>query len=179
MTLRPGTRLLWIVGGLFGWSLLSFIWPLSSWLIPVALFAIGVAAFREYRALSLGLENLTVRRVLPTPIGRARAFEVSLQIENRNEQAWSAELRDVFPAVASPQIWTMFVSLPSAGTISVSKSVCISVRGRHEFGPVWLRLAAQCDCLKRSATLASPRPCRFIRKAHARKRHWRKTRPTS
>ena len=39
MTIRPGARLIWVLGAMALWSLLSLVWPATAWLIPPLLVA--------------------------------------------------------------------------------------------------------------------------------------------
>jgi uncharacterized protein (DUF58 family) len=156
MKIRPGKRLLGLIGVLAAWSLVCFVWPVLGWLIPVALIATFGAAAREFLILSRGFRQITIRRTLPTPVPRGRFFEIALEIENRSPHAWSAEVRDEFPATAEPKLWLTAAAMPAGRLTKLFTSLRISVRGRFTFGPVWIRLHGPWGLLEAQKTFGMP-----------------------
>lgn len=156
MRVRPGRRMLWIIGGLAAWSLVCFVWPVLAWVVPVVLVAVAAAAIREYFSLKRGLEKIDVARRLPSPVPRGGSFDVELEIANRSDQTWSAEVRDEFPAAAEPRLWITPIKLPAKDRTRVSCSVKIANRGKYSFGPVWLRLHGEWELLEAQRTFGKP-----------------------
>ncbi len=156
MRIRPGRRMLWLLSVLVVWSLVCFVWPLLAWLVPIVLIVAVTASVREFFILSGGMKQITVDRLLPSPVGRDRPFEVVLEIKNPGNQLWSAEVRDEFPAVAEPRLWITPLVLPTRGAVSISAVVRIPIRGQFTFGPVWIRLHGPWGLLEAQQTFGAP-----------------------
>jgi uncharacterized protein (DUF58 family) len=140
VTLRPGKNLVWGVAGLALASPLIFLWwPLALALLG-ALAVLAIAAWRERAELARAFEAIEVRRSMPTVVGRDRPFDVGLTAANAGTSTVHGELRDEHPAAAVPRLVRYAVSAPAGGATRVSTTCRIPERGRHAFGPVWIRL---------------------------------------
>jgi uncharacterized protein (DUF58 family) len=110
----------------------------------LALFVIAAAlvaaAEAERRQLAPAFEAIDVRRTMPSVVGRDRMFDVGLTITNANASTLQMEVRDQHPPAAIPRLVVYAVALPAGGAASVSTACRIPQRGRHTFGPVWIRL---------------------------------------
>ncbi len=155
MKIRPGARLVWLLGALAVWSVAGLVWAPSSWLLPPLLLAAFAAAIVEYRSLARGLRGISIRRRLPAVVGRDRPFDVTLDIVNDGPRDWSAQMRDEAPASAQPRMWTEPVRLPHGERTSVAGSFRIPIRGRFAFGPVWIRLRGSLGMLEAQTSLGA------------------------
>jgi len=148
MRFRPGPNLPWLMGVLSCWSLVGFLWPASAWLLVPLLLAVAILAALEYRAARKTLNDLRLRRRIPNVVGRGRPFQVALEITNSGRDHWPARVRDEVPDVAQPRLWSGWVEFLPGETAELSQTFHIPIRGRHQFGPVWLRLRGRFGLLE-------------------------------
>jgi uncharacterized protein (DUF58 family) len=153
MTIRPGARLIWLLGVIALWSLLSLVWPATAWLIPPLLLALAVAPVLEYRQLAAALAATSVRRRLTSPVARDKPFAVRLEISIARGGPWTMEIRDELPAEALPALWIERLIVPASGEAAVSRSFRIPIRGRYHFGPIWVRLVGRYGLLEAQKSL--------------------------
>jgi uncharacterized protein (DUF58 family) len=140
VTLRPGQNLLRVIGALAALSTLAFFWWPIIVVLVAALIAIAGVAFAEHRELKKLLGEIRVDRWLPPVIGRNADFVARLSVANYNRVPVEGELRDVVPPNAVPSIAVREFTI-AAGQTSLMEAVFrIPRRGRHAFGPVWIRL---------------------------------------
>jgi uncharacterized protein (DUF58 family) len=137
-----------VVGALAALSVVAFYW----WPIVIGLFvalaALAVVAETERRELKPLLARISVDRSLPPIVGRGTDFLARLRITNGNPTPIQGELRDVLPKDAVPALATSELSL-AAGQTSLKEGVFrIARRGRHQFGPIWIRLRGRWDLLE-------------------------------
>jgi len=153
--MRPGQNLLRVIGALGVLSVLAFFW----WPIVVFLFAALVAvagvAFVEQRELKKLLEGLRVDRWLPPVIGRNADFVARLSISNHNRVPVEGELRDIVPASAVPSLAVREFTIDAGQTSLMEAVFRIPRRGRHAFGPVWIRLRGPWRLLEAQRSLPS------------------------
>lgn len=143
MRVRPGRNLVWAAGATGVLCLTALVTPAAGWTflgIGATLCAAG-AAF-DYVRLSRQLRAVTVERRLPTIAGRDLPFQAQWSVTGGGEYAVRGQLRDEVPPTATPRLTfhPLFVEL-GHGPQSIAQELRIPVRGRHAFGPVWLRLA--------------------------------------
>jgi uncharacterized protein (DUF58 family) len=138
--LQPGRNFVWAVAVLALLTPLTFLW----WPAALALFGIlavlAAAAERERRELARAFEAIDVRRTMPNVVGRDRTFDVGLTVTNANTSALLGEVRDQHPPTTVPRLVLYAITLPAGGAASVSTACRIRQRGRHTFGPAWVRL---------------------------------------
>jgi uncharacterized protein (DUF58 family) len=147
--------LLLAVGTLAALSLITFFWQPIVLVIGAALAALGVLAIIERRALRQTLAGVKVERWLPPVIGRNVEFPARLSIFNTNAYPIQGELRDEVPAQALPAL-AMRPFVIGAGQSSLMEAVFrIPRRGRHAFGPVWIRIVGRWQILEAQ----QPVPC--------------------
>jgi len=137
---RPGANLVRGVGLLAVLSPLVFLHWLV--LLPLigALAGLAVAALRERTQLRQAFDHVTVRRTLPTVIGRDAEFEAGLDVSNANAFAIHVQLRDEHPDAAAPRLVVYAGGVAAGGSTRFASACRIPSRGRHQFGPAWLRI---------------------------------------
>ena len=103
------------------------------------------------------LGQLTVRRSLPSIVGRDVAFGVGWEIENSSDDDLRGELREVVPRATTPQFSiSPFEVAARGGRSSLSQACRIAERGLHEFGPIWIRLIGPRGLLEIQRSFALP-----------------------
>ena len=141
MRIRPGQTLIWLAVVLAGFSLGVFVWSGIVWLYVVAVIPLTYLVVVDYRAVKLHAGNVAVTRTLPGVVGRDVPFVAELRVLNNSRTLLAGEVRDLLPVQAVPAFETHQFTI---GAAEVSRSfrseLRIPVRGRYEFGPVWLRL---------------------------------------
>ncbi len=156
MTFRPGNNLLWAVATLAVLSMLAFFeWQVVI-LLVIALVALAVAAYLEGRGLKQALAGIKVERWLPSVAGRGVEFRTHLNVANQNSSAMHGEMRDVVPSHARPVIVLQPLDIGANQVSVVPATYRISRRGRHEFGPVWIRLQGPWGLLEAQQEFACP-----------------------
>lgn len=143
MTVRPGRNLGRAVGVVTLVCPLAFFWWPVILPLLVALVVVAVAAELDRRQLRIVLAHVSVRREMPTVVGRAAPFNMSLTVTNGNASPLSGELRDEHPAHSAPRLIVYNLQVPIVGEAKFTTTVCLPVRGRHKFGPVWVRVQGQ------------------------------------
>lgn len=112
-----------------------------------ALFAIALATLAtiEAKSVAQAMKSLRVKRSLPLAAGRNLPFRIAWTLtgtpETTTEGSYVGELRDVVPAPTLPAV----VHLPfamAAGDLAfnLDHELRIGRRGKHAFGPLWIRL---------------------------------------
>lgn len=141
MTLRPGKNLVRAV--LVGAAAcgLAFVWWPVVLVLAAALLALVAAAEYDRRQLRQMLDKVLVTRSLPVVSGRDVAFESTLNVYNGNAGELTGEVRDELPEAALPRIVVEAVRVPSQSAVDLHSTFRIPQRGRHAFGPVWVRAA--------------------------------------
>lgn len=140
MKIRPGHNLLRAIVLLLLLSPLTFLWVPAAGFLAAATAALAVGAFSDWRHLKQSLPYISVRRTLPNVVGRDLPFDLVLTVINGIDRPVVGEVRDVHPAEALPQLAVHAFTLAPLGTTSLAINCRIPVRGRHAFGPVWVRL---------------------------------------
>ena len=143
MRFRPGIRLVLALGALGAFSILGFFWTTFDWLVPVALMVLAVLAAMDVTYLRWSARRVTVHRIMPERVARGQSFGVALDIQNEDAVALSAHVRDEVPSTALPFLWIEAVDLPPRDKTQVARKFVIPIRGRWQFGPVWLRLTGR------------------------------------
>jgi len=112
-----------------------------------AFYGAALAGFSvaEARRVVQVIRQVRIRRSLPVAVGRGLPFRIHWTLSCGNDEdalngPLSGEFRDVLPSAASPA----FVRLPftvTAGQSSVAleQEFRIAQRGKHSFGPAWIR----------------------------------------
>lgn len=140
MIVRPGRDLWRTIAMLMLLSPLTFLWwPLAA-LLAAATAVLAVGAVLDWRELSRRLPLVSIRRSLPIVVGRDLPFTVELTATNGSDRRLAGEVRDVHPASTAPQLAMHELSLAAHGSATLSTTCRIPARGRHSFGPVWIRL---------------------------------------
>lgn len=145
---RPGPNFLRIIGvlGALSSGYLLSAWRPLYWVILVLSAATVIAALYEGNRLLARLKYLRVRRALPGMVGRNLPFKVvwrlSYDAVGRDRPSHvRGELRDVAPPTAEPRYMVPeFKLVPGEGESQIAQSFRIPIRGRHAFGPLWIRL---------------------------------------
>lgn len=140
MKVRPGPNLLRAVLLLVLLSPLAYFWWPISWLLVAACVLLAAGAITDWRHLAQMLPLVSVRRTLPTVIGRDQPFVVQLSVLNDSERSLRGEIRDVHPPTAAPQLAIHVFAIAPQSSSTLVTNGRIPVRGRYSFGPVWVRL---------------------------------------
>ncbi len=139
MNWRPGPKLLKLGALAAGLGVLCFLVPVAAWLVPAVAIIALIQSVADIRELKRNGDSLEVERVLPAVVGRGRAFFCELVVKNQvDREAW-VEIRDVLPAGTEPGLALATFNLGPRQSHRMVYSVSLPVRGRHAFGPVWLR----------------------------------------
>lgn len=139
MTLRPGKLLVRLALAAALASAATFVWLPTAWILAAALLVVLGMAEWDRRRLRRVLDGISISRSLPPVIGRDTPFESRLTVANANRGTVDAEVRDELPRDANPRLVIHSVTLPADGAATLTTSLRIPRRGRHAFGPVWLR----------------------------------------
>lgn len=142
MIVRPGNRLLRIAAVFVVAGLLAFVWAAFAWILGAALVPVAILAWLDGRRASRTLSQLRLARALPKVVGRNLPFENVITVSNDGPSPVVGELRDILPASCAPKWFSSEIRLsPHEAGLTV-RGVCrIPIRGKHTFGPVWLRVA--------------------------------------
>lgn len=138
---RPGRRLIAAAAGLLAAALMYFVllWSPLFWASLAVATGLAVVAVREGRDVRRLLGDVEVRRTLPVMSGRGLPFTVTWEVTCLAAAAAEGELRDVVPADAEPRFTAVPFTLHGGRTV-LTQTFRIVRRGRHRFGPVWIRL---------------------------------------
>ncbi|HEX6962600.1 MAG TPA: DUF58 domain-containing protein [Lacipirellula sp.] len=140
MTVRPGKNLFRAAVSLAVASVLTAFWPVLIFVLLLAVSVMAVAAAYDYRRLRELVGQVSVRRSLPQVVGRGRTFVVRLTFSNGGARPLAGEVRDVFPDAAQPRLVVHRISLARHDSAQSSIECSIPERGRHRFGPTWVRV---------------------------------------
>jgi len=158
MRIRPGRNLVRTAVVLLVLAPVTFVWP-GAPLLPVSgftlLFAVVLAAL-DYRALRTSFRGVKIERTMPAANGRDVPFRVEVRVCGSTASPLAAELRDVVPAAALPAFRVHAFRLPAGGSLSLTTTFRIPVRGSFEFGPAWLRLTGPFDVLDAQQEFSCP-----------------------
>ncbi len=140
---RPGPNAVWALLGVTGLAVMQ--WLVASTFLALltgaGILLVGVLAYQEYRWVTLQHRDLRVRRAFPNIIGRGLEFGLSWEIESRGDTSLSGELRDVYPVTALPRASVHPFEIEGrGGRAERNQTLRIPVRGRFEFGPIWIAL---------------------------------------
>lgn len=142
--LRPGPRLVAAVVALTFVGLLVFVHPGLLVLVIAGGAALAIASRRDARAAADALQQIRLTRRMPGVIGRDIAFDDELTLYNDGATVVQGELREVLPSECLPR-WSVFAfelaaDGESGSTASFATECRIPIRGRHRFGPAWVRV---------------------------------------
>jgi uncharacterized protein (DUF58 family) len=141
VTLRPGINLVRAVAGLAAISITAFFWPPVVFPLLLALLVLAGAVEFDRRQLKRAFAKLQVNRSLPAIIGRGVAFDSALYVTNASDRLLAGQLRDELPAAAVPRLQIHSLQIQGGQSTTFGTRIQIPSRGRHAFGPVWLRAA--------------------------------------
>lgn len=148
MRYRPGRLLLVLTAVAIGLGMGCLLWPALEWAIGALALAAIVPLAQDVLALRAGLARIAATHELPAVAGRGLDFKVRLTVHNGNGRRWTGEVREVVPAAAEPAVWIEPIVLEPDQTAGVERTFRIGVRGRHGFGPVWVRLRGPCGMVE-------------------------------
>ena len=140
---RPGSNALLVMWPLVLLAAAYFFtqWSPLAWLTAIGVLTVAGAATYEALQLRPQLASLRVRRLLPVVAGRGLDFAVTWELEADASFPVHGELRDVLPNDAVPRLAIRsFTLTPKNRRTTVTERFKIARRGRHSFGPLWVRL---------------------------------------
>jgi uncharacterized protein (DUF58 family) len=143
MIVRPGRQLIRAVFALATLLLTAFLWAPALWLSALMFLAIALATWFDARRAQATLNSLKITRTMPLVVGRDLPFTIKLALQNNAHTEIAAQMRDVRPDDCQPALETHDIIVPAGQLRDVTSTVRIPRRGRHSFGPVWLRLTGQ------------------------------------
>lgn len=148
MRYRPGRLMLVLIGIMVGLGIGCLALPELEWLIALLGLGASVPLVYDFRALRRGLKQVAAKRELPAVAGRGMEFKLRLAVHNGNGRRWTGFVRDVLPAAANPPVCIEPIALEPGKSAEIEKKLQIHTRGRHRFGPIWVRLNGPCGMLE-------------------------------
>lgn len=154
MKYRPGRNLvLSLLATLFG-SLAVFVVPQVVILGPLLALAAAVVIGIDLQFLRTQRQAFDLIRRMPPIVGRGDSFRVTWQLLRTQRSAVTAEWRDEVPSVAEPRFISGRVEMSDDELDAEwSREFVVPVRGKHTFGPFWLRLSGPCGFVEAQWTL--------------------------
>ena len=155
VTLRPGRRLIGAAMVLMLLGLPAFRDPAWGWVVFGLAIGLALIACRDGRAAAAAVAGIRVRRRLPGMVGRGLAFSSTLLIEHDHRSPLWGAVRDRHPPTCEPE-WHVATFGPIGGVparLELDLDCRIPCRGRHTFGPVWLRVVGPAGLME------AQRPC--------------------
>lgn len=140
LEVRPGRNLVWSVACVAVLALTTFVWAPVFGFLGVALLALLAASAWDYRRVMAGSAKILVSREMPSVIGRDLPFDVVLTVMSEGGAAVRGQIRDVVPAECEPRLTIRDFDLDAGGCTSIRDELRIGTRGKHTFGPVWVRV---------------------------------------
>lgn len=156
VTLRPGRRLVVAAALAMAAGLPGFLLPGWGWVVAAAAVGVLLLAVGDARAATRRVAAVRVRRTLPAIVGRGLEFTSTLLVDHDGSLP-ELVIRDVHPPDCLPE-WheATLVLAPRAGT--ERRVDCrIPRRGRHGFGPVWVRAAGPLGLVEAQRVIDCPR----------------------
>lgn len=141
MTIRPGKNLVRAAAALAVASIAAFFWWPVVLVLAAAIIAILAATEVDRRRVKESLGRVTITRSLPVMIGRAAEFTSRIHLASANPRPLTLEVRDHYPLAADPRLVIHHVTVAAKSAAHCTTTIRIPQRGRHAFGPVWLRAA--------------------------------------
>jgi uncharacterized protein (DUF58 family) len=138
--IRPGRRLILAVGSSAVVGLVAFAWSPILWAVGAALVLTAGLSVWDARLAMAALGRIKVTRKLPLVVGRDLPFLDSIQLMNQGAGRVAGEMRDVLPAACQPAWRVLPFEVESQAAINLEIACRIPRRGRHRFGPVWVRV---------------------------------------
>lgn len=155
VTLRPGRRLVAAAALAIVASVPGFFVPGWGWLVAAAAVGLALLAIRDGRAAARDVAGIRARRRLPAVVGRGLEFTSSVVV-SADVPLPPVVIRDVHPADCLPE-WHEAVIAPASGAGAERAVACqIPRRGRHAFGPVWVRLAGPLGLVEAQRVVECP-----------------------
>ncbi|WP_437206130.1 DUF58 domain-containing protein [Planctomicrobium sp. SH664] len=140
MRARPGIQLLRFCAGILAASLLTFFWTPFAYILLTMTAVLAAVAWQDYQSARKLIAEFSVERKIPVIVGRNQPFRVQLTVIYRGTSPVRGELRDLLPSASRPRLCFYEFDLP-AGLEKLFDLECrIPIRGRHLFGPLWLRV---------------------------------------
>jgi uncharacterized protein (DUF58 family) len=148
MKLRPGPNLIVLACALVVLVAANTTWSWTNWLVAALVLSATAGAAADWAVLRQGLSRVQVARSLPAVAGRGRVFQVKLTLDYTGRWRLHGEARDAVAQDARPSVWWEPLRLSPRQTSRLAAGFQIAIRGRHRFGPVWLRLRGPCGMLE-------------------------------
>jgi uncharacterized protein (DUF58 family) len=128
------------VAVLAAFSVTAFFWPPITWLLLLALLVLAGAMEYDRRRVTDLLSGVSIARSLPVVIGRNVPFIAGMAVTNLGKRPIRGAVRDEFPSAATPRLVVQQIELGPGEIARHLEMMTIPIRGRHAFGPVWVRV---------------------------------------
>jgi uncharacterized protein (DUF58 family) len=145
---RPGRRLLHAAASLVVLGLLAFAWGPILWLLAAVVLAFVVLAIQDARLAWAALNRVKASRQLPGVVGRDLVFLDALKLMHDHGSPVAGEVRDVFPPACQPDWWSQPFQFAANDAVNLNAVCRIPRRGKHRFGPIWIRVAGPWELLE-------------------------------
>ncbi|MBL9161752.1 MAG: DUF58 domain-containing protein [Planctomycetaceae bacterium] len=155
MNVRPAPRLLWGVAAAGSLAPLAFVWPSALWLMAAAWTGLGLAAIADFRALRPMVQDVRLSRRLPPNAARGLPLLSEMTVHNEGTRGVAMVLRDVIPPAALEGPTFTPLNLSAGDRETVTARLTIPIRGRHQFGPAWVRVMGPLRLLEMQRTFDS------------------------
>lgn len=164
MTIRPGRNLIWSIFAIAALSPIVFLWQAFAGVLGGALLVLFLASVYDFLRVRTALGGVAIGREMPLIVGRDSPFDVGLSLTSSTAAPLRGSARDEVPAWAvdggamptphshsspggdqaqaerrtAPSFHRF--SVQSAASTQINQSYRLPRRGRHTFGPVWVRI---------------------------------------
>ncbi|MEZ6055610.1 MAG: DUF58 domain-containing protein [Planctomycetaceae bacterium] len=175
MRIRPG-RFAIVCAAMIGLiSLLGiFTWHIV-WLMLILVIVGLYLALRDYQHLKHSFDSLRIERQLPAAGGRGGMFRVVWSLSSFSPSRLTGTFRDESPTEASSRLLEHTFALdPQQKEFEVSHSLTLPKRGRHTFGPLWVRLSGPYGFLDVQRSIPTTDTIRVLPETFAAVEYFRK-----
>lgn len=155
VTLRPGRRLVAAAALTMVAGLPAFLFPGWGWVVVAAAVGMTLLAAGDARAAAGRVAGIRVRRRLPPVVGRGLEFTSTLVIEHDGGLP-ELVIRDVHPRDCLPEWQESTVAVAARSAVNRGVACRIPRRGRHAFGPAWVRAAGPLGLVEAQRVIDCP-----------------------
>jgi len=140
VTFRPGSKLVLGATVIAGVGAGAFFWTPVIYFQGLLLLGLLLVAESDRRQLKQAMAGLSVKRTVPTIIGRDMPFEMQLTLNNESPYSITGELRDEVPRTVVPPLEIAEFKVEARESTTFHNRYRIPVRGKAVFDRIWIRL---------------------------------------